>query len=255
MTSSGAIHSSYMSTLIAQLNEEILQLKADKSCKKDINRVISNIVKEYSHQYEYQVANKGFRFRISGGNYTTGHEYFYVNSSNKVAFLRDHDVGPMVSPLVVESLTFNGMDYDGDIDEVINLMVINRFLLYIKCNNNWKDHTFDSGTPVSMSSHLANVREFCKVVRADNIAERITEGLTNRQLVGQVSERINDNISYYLGILETTKPESDFTWNNNKETKNLHDVVLSIGLDFDTSYIDERIEELEKKIEAAMILL
>jgi hypothetical protein len=244
-------HNTYMKDIIAQLDKEILQLKNDKTCKKDVNRVISNIMDEYSHTYECRPTMGGFSFRISGGNaFHDGNGMGnYFSTSGGLNFIKDYlnpyYVSPITyTPLIVESLTYNGVDYDGDIDTVIKFMFTNKLL-----HGEWIDHVFESST----CSSLIYVKKFCEIVRADDIAARITKGVTNKQIIEQVTQRINDNISRYLIILDTSKPAN--RWNIITETLDLHNTVLNIDIGYDTGCIDDRIEYLEKKKEAALILL
>ena len=65
-----------LNNLIIQLDMEIEQLKHDDSS----NIIIGNIAKEYSHEYECLQVDKGFSFRISGGNeHNNAYKYFYFN--------------------------------------------------------------------------------------------------------------------------------------------------------------------------------
>jgi hypothetical protein len=254
-------HALYLKNLISEFDEEIEQLKSDTSCKKDIQRIITNIFNEFSHEYEEIKIKRGFQFRISGGNITNPNNGCFIFEGDKRHNHSAFSTKILTTGHTTESLTFNGVDFECDINKVIKMMCDNELLPAVSVMRENTDNIYDSykerfdsynREQPSVGMYLSYMREFFKIVRADDIAGRITEGMTNKQLIEQVKGQININISYYLHILQTTR--GDY-WNQKKETGYLHDVVLDINFDFDISDISDRINILEHKKSSAMILL
>ena len=207
-------------------------------------------MKEYSHQYEiHEDKERGFQFRISG-TYRYFHIYMGGITYCKINYPRE-------PPIVVESLTFNGVKYGGDIDDVIRFMAANNMLYESK----WDGNTYDTGVVPTAGSYLSNCRKFCIEVSDIDLPSRITEGLVDTLFADHIQRQVQNNIFKYLDIMKykTVGSINGFTriwgWCLKTETREFHEIVLDIDINFDASYNDERIAYLEKKKAAAQFLL